>query len=69
MKYFEHFDKFKVKGKFQGQIIIRIFQQMQVETNLMYEFDWAISETSLIIQGHFQGQRSISWSSKRKYHF
>ena len=36
MKYFEHFDKFKVKGKFQGQIIIMIFQQMQLETNLMY---------------------------------
>ena len=36
LKWFEHFDKFKVKGKFQGQIIIMIFQQMQLEINLMY---------------------------------
>ena len=28
-----------------------------------------ISEISLIIQGHLQGQRSISGLRKRKYHF
>ena len=50
-----------------------IFQQMKLGTNVLVsflcEFDWANSAISLIIQGNLQGQRSISGSSKRKYHF
>ena len=60
LEKFEHFCIFKVKGQFQGQMLI--FQQMELGTSVIPHFHviltgQSISEIILIIQDHLQGQK------------